>query len=137
MFFKKQKIAEEPLIPKQKSTFALSSDYGRGISSLAAEIMENWREAKIYNPVEFLKDDKSFIGLDHGTGEPLYIDSGDLVHTLITAPTRAGKGIYFGIKAVESLRAKKGLIIIDPKEDDFLPQICKEELEKQNRKDDL
>ena len=33
MFFKKQKIAEEPLIPKQKSTFALSSDYGRGISS--------------------------------------------------------------------------------------------------------
>ena len=54
MFFKKQKIAEEPLIQKQKSTFALSSDYGRGISSLAAEIMENWREAKIYNPVEFL-----------------------------------------------------------------------------------
>ena len=137
MFFKKQKIAEEPLIPKQKSTFALSSDYGRGISSLASEVIENWREAKIYNPVDFIKDDKSFIGLDHGTGEPLYIDSGDLVHTLITAPTRAGKGIYFGVKAVESLRAKKGLIIIDPKEDDFLPQICKEELEKQNRKDDF
>lgn len=137
MFFKKQKIAEEPLIPKQKSTFALSSDYGRGISSLASEVIENWREAKIYNPVDFIKDDKSFIGLDHGTGEPLYIDIGDLVHTLITAPTRAGKGIFFGIKAVESLRAKKGLIVIDPKEDDFLPQICKEELENQNRKDDF
>ena len=98
MFFKKQKIAEEPLIPKQKSTFALSSDYGRGISSLASEVIENWREAKIYNPVDFIKDDKSFIGLDHGTGEPLYIDIGDLVHTLITAPTRAGKGIFFGTK---------------------------------------
>ena len=57
MFFKKQKIAEEPLIPKQKSTFALSSDYGRGISSLASEVIENWREAKIYNPVDFIKDD--------------------------------------------------------------------------------
>ena len=133
---KSKKIEETPSL-KTKSIFAQESFYGRGISSLAAEIMENWRDAKIYNPADYLKNDKSFIGLDHATGEPLYIDSGDLVHTLITAPTRAGKGIYFGIKAVESLRAKKGLIVIDPKEDDFLPQICKEELENQNRKDDF
>ncbi len=132
LFVKKQENISE-----EKSKFAQSSFYGRGISSLEAEISENWREAKEFNPQAYLKDNYSFLGLSHEKGEPLYIPSDDIVHTLITAPTRAGKGIYFGIKAVESLRAGKGLIVIDPKEDDFLPQIIKKELENQNRSNDF
>lgn len=122
---------------KARNIYALSSDYGRGISSLEAEITANFKEALKYNPISYLRDGLSFIGLNHNMQEPLYLNQDDVVHTLITAPTRAGKGIYFGIKAVETLRAKQGLLILDPKEDDFLPQICKEELENQGRKDDF
>ncbi len=129
MFKKKEERA--------RNIYALSSDYGRGISSLEAEIAANYKEATRYNPISYLRDGLSFIGLNHSTQEPLYLPADDVVHSLITAPTRAGKGIYFGIKVVETLRTRKGLIILDPKEDDFLSQICKEELENQGRKDDF
>ncbi|KLD97817.1 type IV secretory system conjugative DNA transfer family protein [Aliarcobacter butzleri] len=122
---------------RAKNIYALSSDYGRGISSLEAEITVNFKEATKYNPISYLRDGLSFIGLNHNTQEPLYLNQDDVIHTLITAPTRAGKGIYFGIKAVETLKLGKGLIILDPKEDEFLAQICKEELENQGRKDDF
>ena len=65
MFGSKDKKIEQQIPVKQKSTFAQESFYGRGISSLQAEAIENWREAKIYNPVDFIKSNKSFIGLDH------------------------------------------------------------------------
>lgn len=134
MFFSKKEEIEED---RSDSIFAKSSKFGRGMSSIDAEIALNFREALNFNPLDFLENEKSFLGLDHETQKPIYIKSDDIVHTLITAPTRAGKGIYFGIKSVETLREKKGLIIIDPKEDDFLPQICKEELEKQGRVEDF
>lgn len=136
MFFSGQKNEIEKS-KKEKSIYALSSDYGRGISSLEAEITANFKEASKYNPIPYLRDGLSFIGLNHNTQEPLYLNQDNVIHTLITAPTRAGKGIYFGIKAVETLKLGKGLIILDPKEDEFLPQICKEELIKQNRENDF
>lgn len=133
MFFSKKEEIEED----RDSIFAKSSRFGRGMSSIDSEIALNFKEATNFNPLDYLKNDFSFLGLDHETQKPIYIRSDDIVHTLITAPTRAGKGIFFGIKAVETLRTGQGLIVIDPKEDDFLAQICKEELEKQNRKDDF
>ncbi|OCL98838.1 Type IV secretory system Conjugative DNA transfer [Aliarcobacter thereius] len=135
MFF--QKHNKEIIEDRSKSIFAQSSHFGRAMSSIDAEIALNFKEATNFNPLDYLKNEKSFLGLDHKTQKPLYIKNDDIVHSLITAPTRAGKGIYFGIKAVECLKAAKGLIVIDPKEDDFLPAIIKEELEKQDRVEDF
>lgn len=133
MFFKREEQKEQ----KTKSVYAQKSIYGRGISSIDSEISLMYKEAKDFDPLLYIVNDSYFLGLDHITQEPLYLNPKDVVHALITAPTRAGKGIFFGIKAVESLRKRKGLIVFDPKEDEFLPQIIQEELLKQDRPNDF
>jgi type IV secretion system protein VirD4 len=134
MFFKKQQQQ-----PKQTeyTQFAPSSNFGRGVSSIQSASNELFHKAKPFNPLHFLDERKYFLGLDHKTGEPIYLPNKDVVHFLITAPTRSGKGIFFGIKAIETIRQNKGLIVIDPKEDEWLPQIILEELMRQGREEDL
>lgn len=44
-----------------------------------------------------------------------------------------GKGVLLGNRVYQSITEKRGVIIVDPKGDDFLPQIIVETLKKQNR----
>ncbi len=133
MFFKKT----EPKKQTQYNEFAPSSAYGKNVSSIQSEKDALFFEATRYNPLNFISADKYFIGLDHITSEPIYLKNNEVVHSLITAPTRAGKGIYFAYKVIEAIRQNRGLITIDPKEDEWLPKICIEELQRQNRADDF
>ncbi len=125
--------------PKQTeySQFAPSSNFGRGVSSIESSNHELFYPAKPFNPLNFLDENRYFLGLDHNTRQPIYLPLQDVVHSLITAPTRSGKGIFFGFKAIETIRQNKGLIVIDPKEDEWLPQVILEELQRQGREDDL
>jgi len=134
MFFKKQ---QQQLKQTEYTQFAPSTTFGRGVSSIQSAKVELFHPAKPFNPLHFLDESRYFLGLDHETGEPIYLPNKDVVHFLITAPTRSGKGIFFGIKAIETIRKNKGLIVIDPKEDEWLPQIILEELMRQGREDDL
>jgi len=120
-----------------KKDFAVSSIYGRGIASIASSKLELFREAIKFNPLQYLSAEKYFLGLEHATGKPIYLQNKEVVHSLVTAPTRAGKGIFFGYKTIEAIKQNRGLILIDPKQDEFLPQICKEELIRQNRPNDF
>lgn len=131
MLFKKQ--TPEPVQPQHEQ--ALSNLFGRGVTSIASAKAELFHEPLSFKPLDYLKSGKYFLGLDHQSKQPLY--NSESIHTQIVAPTRAGKGVLIGIKAVEALRAQKGLIIIDPKEDDFLPSVILEELHRQNRPQDL
>lgn len=131
MLFKKQ----TPQALPQQHEQALSSLFGRGVTSIASAKAELFHEPLSFNPLDYLKPNRYFLGLDHQSKQPLY--NFEAIHTQIVAPTRAGKGVLMGVKAVEALRAKKGLIIIDPKEDDFLPSVILEELHRQNRASDL
>lgn len=131
MLFKKQKLNES----SAHHEYALKSAYGRGLTSIRSAKDELFQEPKNFHPLKFLQKNQYFFGLDHISSHPLYHQ--ESIHTQIVAPTRSGKGIFIGIKAVEFLRKKQGLIIVDPKEDDFLPQIILEELERQNRAEDL
>jgi type IV secretion system protein VirD4 len=47
------------------------------------------------------------------------------------------KGVLIGNRVYEAMKKRKGVIIIDPKQDAFLPQICKEFLESQGRPNDF
>ena len=131
MLFKKQ----EKETPLSQDQFALSSAFGRGLTSIASAKDELFHKPISFNPLDFIKDDKYFLGLDHQTQQPLYND--ESIHTQIVAPTRAGKGIFIAVKVIEALRKNRGVIIVDPKEDDFLAQVILEELQRQNRTQDL
>lgn len=131
MFFSKKKIDERTA----HHEYAVSSNYGRAITSIKSAKNELYHEPINFNPLELVSNDKYFLGLDHFTNELLY--NSEPIHTQIVAPTRAGKGVFIGLKVVEALKEQKGLIIVDPKEDDFLVQVILEELERQNRADDL
>ena len=131
MLFKKQE-KETPLSQDQN---ALSSTLGRGITSISSAKDELFHQPSSFNPLDFIKPDKYFLGLDHLTQQPLYND--ESIHTQIVAPTRSGKGIFIAVKVIEALRKNRGVIIIDPKEDDFLAQVINEELERQSRTQDL
>lgn len=132
MFFKTP-IREESI--PSKNEYALTSAYGRGITSIQSAKDELYRQPKRFNPLQYLEKNRYFLGVDHLNAQPLY--NHESIHTQIVAPTRSGKGVLIGIKAVEALRENRGLIIVDPKEDDFLPQVILEELVRQRRDDDL
>jgi|GEM_PF-3040021 len=133
MFFKTP-TREEPV--PSKNEYAQHSAYGRGITSTQSAKDELYRQPKRFNPLQYLEKNRYFLGLDHSSSaQPLY--NQESIHTQIVAPTRSGKGVFIGIKAVEALRENRGLIVVDPKEDDFLPQVILEELERQRRPDDL
>lgn len=132
MFFKNQ--PQEEVIPL-KNEYAQQSAYGRGITSINSAKYELFHESVSFNPLQFIKQDKYFLGLDHQTQKPVY--NQESIHTQIVAPTRSGKGVFIGVKVVEALRNRFGVVIADPKEDDFLPQVIIEELERQNRPQDF
>lgn len=119
------------------SQFAPSSAFGKGVSSIQSAKVELFHPARVFNPLAYLSADKYFLGLEHHTGQPIFLPNKDVVHSLITAPTRSGKGIFFGFKAIETIRQNRGLIVIDPKQDEWLPQVILEELQRQNREEDL
>ncbi len=115
--------------------YAQQSAYGRGITSIQSAKDELYSQPKRFNPLQYLEKNRYFLGLNHLNGQPTY--NHESIHTQIVAPTRSGKGVFIGIKAVEALREYRGLIVIDPKEDDFLPQVILEELDRQNRTADF
>jgi type IV secretory pathway TraG/TraD family ATPase VirD4 len=131
MFFKNRKH-DEPLAHHE---YGLKSAYGRGITSIKSAHDELYLKLIDFNPMNHLRKGEYFLGVDHIIKDPLYLR--DPIHTQIVAPTRSGKGVYIGIKVVEALRENKGLVIVDPKEDDFLPQVLLEELDRQDRIEDL
>ena len=67
----------------------------------------------------------------------MYIPKVAINHKLYVGYTRSGKGIIIGNNILETIRNKQGLIYVDVKQEDFTPQIIKEELEKQKREEDF
>ena len=132
MFFKNQVKDKTPSL---QTEYAQQSAYGRAITSIAYAKDELFHQAVAFNPLKYLQNNKYFLGLEHHSKQPLY--NQESIHTQIVAPTRSGKGVFIGTKVVEALRNKQGVVVADPKEDDFLPQIIIEELTHQSRPQDF
>jgi len=122
----------------------LSSKYGRSITTINNAKKEYYKKSNYIDPTKYIDEavklDKTFYGFIHGgktDGQSFYLKEEDTTHELYCGSTGTGKGVFLGNKVLEAMKKKKGVIIIDPKKDAFLPQICKEELEKQNRIDDF
>jgi hypothetical protein len=133
-FFKKK-----PITKRMKH---FSSNFGRSITSIDTAKDELYHKPQEYNPYDYITtDDKEFFGATYDNNAkkyiPMYIPKKAINHKLYVGYTRSGKGIIIGNKVVESLINKRGAIYVDVKQEDFTPQIIKEELERQNRPDDF
>ena len=129
---------------KKSDHRAVGSKYGRAVTSVAAAKEELFKKSERQDPVPFIKKaaqlGKTFYGVYH-TGpkknKPFALDEGDTTMEAYVGSTGTGKGVLLGNKAREAIEKRKGLIIIDPKKDSFLPQICREALLEQGREKDF
>ena len=128
----------------EKEKIATGSSLGREITNIKNAKEEFFKNKDRVDPVPYIQDSvnkgKTFYGFIHGgkeDGKPFMLNESDTTMEIYVGSTGTGKGVYLGNKALEAMRYKKGLIIIDPKKDAFLPQICLEELERQNRLEDF
>jgi len=126
---------------KQKKSFnqssSLDSSLGRGLTSIERARKELFYKPERVNPITRMKKKLNYYGENHITKEPYYVDDSEVTHEILIGTTGSGKGISIGNRVYEAIKKGKGVIIIDPKKDAFLPQICKEVLEKEGRPDDF
>jgi len=133
MFFGRKK-------PKELSyhdEFAPKSVFGRGFTSVQSAKSELFQEHKTFNPLDYLNSQYQFYGLDISSKEPYYLPYEDSTHILYCGPTRSAKGVAISHRVIEAIHQDKGLIVIDPKKDYYLPSVIYEELVRQNRERDF
>jgi hypothetical protein len=100
-----------------------SSTLGGGYTSISSAKDELYKEHISYNPLDYISNAKQFFGLNLYTKEPFYLPFEDSTHLLYVGATRSAKGVALAHRVIESINQNQGVIIIDPKRDDFLPQI--------------
>lgn len=129
---------------EERDFVRVTSNFGREITSVRSAKELFYKKSERVNPIPFINEavanNSVFCGLKHGDdedGKPLFISENDITMSLYVGSTGTGKGIKIGNDAVEAMKKKKGLIIVDPKQDDFLPQIILEELTRQGRVEDF
>ena len=129
MFFNKQAHQKQASFKE----LAPSSTLGRGLTSVESAKNELFVEHTPFNPLDFLNIQSQFFGLDINSKEPFNLPYEDSTHLLYVGPTRSAKGVALAHRTIEAIRQEKGIIVIDPKKDDFLPQVIYEELKRQNK----
>ncbi len=119
----------------------VSTIYGRPITTAKNAKKELYFNPERANPLEYINQNgKAFYyGMEHINTKikPVYIPENEVTMQLLIGSTGTGKGVLFGNFLAEKIMRKEGVIIIDPKQDAFMPQIAKEMLEKQGRPNDL
>jgi hypothetical protein len=89
-----------------------------------------------FDPTRYWSTSKGiFLGLAHPGRSPVYIPT-DLYrerHMQIIGPTGSGKGVLLGNLAAQAVAAGTGLVVIDPKRDEFLPRILADACERAGR----
>jgi type IV secretory pathway TraG/TraD family ATPase VirD4 len=102
------------------------------------DTIQAYQNSLDYVPEHYFKDGQFFLGMQAGDTSqiPVYMNDNDFVktHKSIVGATRYGKGVTFQIIAQQHIRNGDNLIFIDPKGDDFIPEILKRESEKAGKK---
>jgi type IV secretion system protein VirD4 len=120
------------------------SNLGRGITSIESAKEELFFEYERTDPKLIIKkcteNNLTYYGEIHNQeneSKSFTLKESETTMEIFVGSTGTGKGVLLGNKALEAIYKKRGLIIIDPKRDAFLPQICLEALTIQNREDDF
>lgn len=119
----------------------IQSTLGRQQTSIETAKDELYIEPEKFNPLQYINiEEGEFFGMCRVEEQlqPIYVPEEAINHKLYCGITRSGKGIMAGIKCVETLQySGRGLIYLDTKEEDFIPQVILEEMRRQKREDDF
>lgn len=129
---------------KKTASVAVGSKYGKPVTSIELAKEELFYKPKREDPAPYIENaaakNMNFYGLYHvGTrkGKPFYLPDAETTMEIYVGSTGTGKGVLLGNRALEAIKKGKGVIIIDPKTDAFLPKICQDELRRQGRPNDF
>lgn len=132
----KDKTSQEP-----KKEIDTSSALGRSITSVESARKELFFKPNRQNPLNYInsKAGHDFFGFEHKKDEviPIFLETSEKTMLACCGATGTYKGVFLANRAVQQIQRRAGLIEIDPKQDDFLPQVILEELERQGRPEDL
>ncbi len=90
------------------------------------EVFAAGEEVYQYDPRPFFKPAKGlFVGLTHGALKPRYIPWSDYrsTHMQVLGGTGFGKGVATAMFLTQSLEAGEAVVIVDPKNDKFAPNV--------------
>lgn len=125
-----------------KISQAIGSAYGRPMTTIESARSELFHHPERVDPVPWIenaiKENATYFGQYHtNNDEPFMIQNSEKTHSLIVGSTGCGKGVLLGNKVLEAIKSGRGVIIVDPKEDAFMPQIVKEEMIRNGRENDM
>jgi len=89
-------------------------------------VFDEAQETPQYNVEPYFRESKGlFIGLDADTQEPVYIPWNDYrkTHMQVLGSTGFGKGVATCMFLAQSLRAGECVVVVDPKDDEFAPNV--------------
>lgn len=133
-----------------------SSKLGRGITSVKSAKDKYFHFPDYIDPLPYcrygVEKQLTFLGMKHiednevkKKGEklqkrknyPLFIDPSLVSHKLLISQTRGGKGVITAYMAAQYILEGKGVIVFDPKLDDWLPMVLKMMAEEKGVKFDV
>lgn len=119
----------------------VNSALGREITTVENAKQQFYKPSTRRDPRDHVNkiDGLNYYGHTFADGEdvPMYIPDSETTHEIYIGSTGTGKGVFIGNRVLEAIQRKLGVIIIDPKQDVFAPQIALEELTRQGRPEDL
>lgn len=90
---------------------------------------------KRFDPLKYLSQKNGvFLGLDE-KNKPVFVKNGDWInsHVLLSGRTRCGKGVVAQIMGWQSIMAGEFFVVLDPKNDKWMPHIYMKACEKAGR----
>jgi len=88
------------------------------------------KNTRPYDPAKFFKKDAIFLGLT-AKKKPLYVPYSVFrrCHVQLVGTTGAGKGVAAGLMIAQAIRQGEAAVILDPKDDEWAPHLCRQEAE--------
>ena len=114
-----------------------STKLGRAPTTIATALKYHKKQDRT-NPVPFIKqavlEKDNYYGQDYENKDKVFsIPQDEVTHSLFVGSTGTGKGVILGNRVYQAIHEKRGVIVVDPKNDNFLPQIIKEKIEADGR----
>lgn len=92
------------------------------------------KSGRSYDPNRYFKEGRIFVGLNE-KGQPLYIpyETFRRSHIQLIGTTGAGKGVEAGLMKTQAMMAGEAVIVVDPKNDEWAPHVCRQAAEQVGR----
>jgi len=137
MFSKKKFNVDFEEKQTHETAVVQSTALGRPPTTIATAKQYHKKQERV-NPVphihDAIKKGENYYGqIFEDETKPFTIPKDEITHSIFIGSTGTGKGVLLGNRVYQSITEKRGVIIVDPKGDDFVPQIIAETLKKQNR----